>query len=170
MAAGAASSMFALNLSCIEQPWVRVAAIVVSEMNERLSPKKEPPTTMAVMNAVEIPVSAAMPVATGVRATIVPTLVPTDMEMKQDARKSPANSSLPGNSCRVMFTVASMAPISLAVVAKAPARMKIHIIRSTFLCPAPCENMLILSSTVPFAHAVSAYAEAIRNAAAIGIL
>jgi hypothetical protein len=31
-----------------------------------------------------------------------------------------------------------MAPISLAVVAKAPARMNIHIIRRTFLSAAHC--------------------------------
>ena len=41
--------MFTLNLSCILQPCVRVAAMVVSEMNERLSPKKAPPVITAVM-------------------------------------------------------------------------------------------------------------------------
>ena len=162
--------MFALNLSAMEHPWVRVAAMVVSEMKERLSPKNDPPTTIAVMNGAEMPVSAAIPVATGTRATIVPTLVPTAIDMKQDARKSPANSSLPGSNCRVMFTVASIAPISFAVVANAPARMNIQIIRRTFLCPAPCENMFILSSIFPLAQKASEYAEATRNAAAIGTL
>ena len=37
---------FTRNLSRMAHPWVRVAAIVVSEMNERLSPKKAPPTDM----------------------------------------------------------------------------------------------------------------------------
>ena len=169
-AAGAAIIILALNLSAIEHPWVRVAAIVVSEMKERLSPKKEPPTIIAVMNGVDMPVSAAIPVATGTSATIVPTLVPTAIDMKQEARKSPAKRSFPGSSCRVMFTVASIAPISLAVVAKAPARMKIHIIRSTFLCPAPSENTFTLSSILPLRQTAMAYMDAIRNAAAMGTL
>ena len=170
IAAGAAIIIFALNLSDIEHPCVRVAAIVVSEMNERLSPKKDPPTTIAEINAAEMPVSAAIPVATGTSATIVPTLVPTAIEMKQAARNSPAKRSLPGSSCKVMLTVASIAPISFAVVAKAPARIKIQIIRSTFLCPAPCENIVTLSSILPLRHSAIAYTDAIRNAAAIGTL
>ena len=90
--------ILALNLSDIEHPWVLVAAMVVSDMNERLSPKNAPPTIMAVMKGVlertpDAPVrasSSAIPAATGTRATIVPTLVPMDMEMKHAARKSPA--------------------------------------------------------------------------------
>ena len=50
--------------------------------------------------------------------------------------------------CSVAFTVASMAPISLAVEAKAPASTKIQIIMSTFLFPAPSEKMEILSSVL----------------------
>ena len=74
----------------MEHPWLLVAATVVSEMNERLSPKKAPPTIIAVMKDWPIPVSAAMPVAMGTRATMVPTEVPMAMEMKQAARKKPA--------------------------------------------------------------------------------
>ena len=80
----------ALNLSDIEQFCVLVAAIVVSEMKERLSPKKAPPTMMAVMKGTPAPISEAMPAAIGTRATMVPTLVPTDMEIKHEARKRPA--------------------------------------------------------------------------------
>lgn len=53
------------NLSRRSHSCVRVAAIVVSEMNERLSPKKAPPTTMAVSHASFIPVSDESPAATG---------------------------------------------------------------------------------------------------------
>jgi hypothetical protein len=67
-----------------------------------------------------------------------------DMDMKHAARNRPAYSILPGSILKARLTVASMAPISLAVEAKAPARTKIHIIRSTFLLPAPSENMAIL--------------------------
>ena len=95
-AAGPTMRRFTLNLSAIEQPWDLVAAMVVSDMNERLSPKNDPPTMMPVMNAVldarSAPneISWAMPAARGTRATMVPTLVPMDMDMKHDARNNPA--------------------------------------------------------------------------------
>ena len=85
-----------LNLSAMEHPSVLVAAIVVSDMNDRLSPKNDPPTMIPVMKAVyedrlSPPESAgAIPAAIGTSATIVPTLVPMDMEIKHEARKSPA--------------------------------------------------------------------------------
>ena len=101
---------------------------MVSEINDRLSPKKEPPTTTATIKGRAISVFSASPTATGVRATIVPTLVPMDREMKQAAINIPASNRLSGRICSVRLTVASMAPICLALCAKAPARMNIHII------------------------------------------
>ena len=56
MAAGTTMKEFALNLSFILHPCVCVATMVVSEMNERLSPKNEPPTTTAVIMAASVPV------------------------------------------------------------------------------------------------------------------
>ena len=90
--------MFTLNLSAIEHSWVLVAAIVVSEMNERLSPKNAPPTIIPVMNGAlanvpdtpPVASSSAIPAATGTRATMVPTLVPMDIDMKHEAMKRPA--------------------------------------------------------------------------------
>lgn len=79
-AAGTTIMEFTRNLSRITQPCVLVEAMVVSEMNDRLSPKKEPPTTMATMKGRSIPALCANPVATGVRATIVPTPVPIESE------------------------------------------------------------------------------------------
>ena len=90
MAAGAAIHRFTRNLSRMEQPWLLVAATVVSEIKDRLSPKKAPPTMMAVMKGMLMPASAAMPEAMGTSATMVPTEVPMAMEMKQAARKRPA--------------------------------------------------------------------------------
>ena len=90
IAAGAAIQRFTLNLSCMEQPWVLVAATVVSDMNERLSPKNAPPTIIPVMSGTLEPVPAAMPDAMGTSATIVPTDVPTAIDTKHAARKSPA--------------------------------------------------------------------------------
>lgn len=142
-AAGTTIMEFTRNLSRITQPCVLVEAMVVSEMNDRLSPKKEPPTTMATMKGRSIPVLCAKPVATGVRATIVPTLVPIESEMKQEAIKIPAKSRLSGSICRVRFTVALMAPICLALWAKAPARIKIQTMSMMFLFEAPTENWYI---------------------------
>ena len=126
-----------------------VAAMVVSLMNERLSPKNAPPTMMAAMKASEKPASWAIPVAIGTRATIVPTLVPTDIDMKQAVKKSPAKSIEPGITRRVRFTVASIAPISFAVCANAPARMNIQTISKIRGLPAPSENMSSLSLKEP---------------------
>ena len=78
---------FTLNLSLMLHPCELVAAIVVSDINERLSPKKAPPTTTAVSRAADEPVDCASPAAIGTSATIVPTLVPMDSDMKQVARK-----------------------------------------------------------------------------------
>ena len=139
-AAGITIMLFTLNLSRITHPCVRVAAIVVSDMKDKLSPKKAPPTTIATMKGNATPVFSAIPTATGVRATIVPTDVPMDSDMKQAARKIPANKRLSGNMVRVRFTVASIAPIAFADCAKAPAKMNIHIINMIFLLEAPIEK------------------------------
>ena len=174
IAAGNTILIFTLNLSAMEHSCVLVAAIVVSEMNERLSPKNEPPTIMAVMKASSgaepEAICWAIPAPTGTRATMVPTLVPMDMEMKQEAMKSPAYISFPGRICRAMLTVASIAPISLAVAAKAPARTNIHIISITLLFPAPLENVSIFFSRLLSLVMSIAYTDATRNAADIGIL
>jgi len=89
---------------------------------------------------------SANPVATGANATIVPTLVPMDSDMKHAAKNIPPNNNLSGSICKVRFTAASMAPICLAPWAKAPAKINIHIIMNMFLLLAPEENKLIRSS------------------------
>ena len=147
-AAGTTIMELTRNLSRMAHSWVRVAAMVVSDIKERLSPKREPPTTRATIMGRVMPVFSARPTATGVRATMVPTLVPTEREMKQAARKMPASSSCSGTMSRVRLTVASMAPMVLAPWAKAPARMKIQTMRSMFLFDAPWEKQLSRSSRV----------------------
>ena len=139
-AAGATIRTLTRNLSRRSHSWVRVAAMVVSEINDRLSPKKAPPTTMAASHASFSPVSAARPAATGTSATTVPTEVPTEKETKQAARKSPAGSRFPGSRWSVSATVASTAPMLLADSAKAPASTKIQIINRTFGSEAPAEK------------------------------
>ena len=75
--------------------------------------------------------------AMGMSATMVPTLVPTESEIKHDARNSPTSSTLPGSADNVRFTVASTHPMPLADAAKAPASTKIHSISIRFDVPAP---------------------------------
>ena len=100
----------------------------MSEINDRLSPNNAPPTTMATIHGIEQPVWVEMAVAIGVRATIVPTDVPIDSEVKQAAKKIPAGRNCSGTMRKVRSTMASTAPIALVEEAKAPARTKIQII------------------------------------------
>ena len=137
IAAGTTMKAFTRNLSLILQPCVWVATTVVSEMNERLSPKNEPPTTTAVIIATLVSVEWARAAAMGTRATMVPTLVPMLIEMKQEARNKPANSISLGNRSRVSATVASMLPIVLAEWAKAPAITNIQSMNIMFCVLAP---------------------------------
>ena len=98
--------------------------MVVSEIKDRLSPNMAPPTTIATMKGVFISVCVAIPTATGVRATIVPTEVPMESEIKQAAIKIPASRRLSGSMDKARLTVASTAPPAFAGWANAPARIK----------------------------------------------
>lgn len=162
--------LFTLNLSFISQPCVLVAAMVVSEIKERLSPKKAPPTTIATINGRSTPVFSAIPTATGVSATIVPTEVPTDRDIKQAAMNMPASNRLSGNICNARFTVASMAPIAFADCANAPARMKIQIISRMFLSAAPSEKRVMRSLSFRWRVMMTDAAEEMRKATVMGTL
>lgn len=94
---------------------------------------------MPSMKGMDTPVLSAMPTATGVRATMVPTDVPMENDMKHAAMKMPARIRLPGMTSREMLTAASMAPMALADWAKMPAMTNIHIICMMFLLAAPFE-------------------------------
>ena len=118
-------------------PWVRVAIIVVSDIKERLSPKNAPPTTAATIITTDSPARSAKPSATGTKATMVPTEVPIDSEIKQAAKNSPAKIKCGGNRWSAKLTVASTAPIARADSVKAPASTNIQIIISRSRCVAP---------------------------------
>ena len=160
---------FVLNLSLIRQPCVCVAHTVVSDMNERLSPKNAPPTTIAATNGVDAPTVDAMPTAIGISATMVPTLVPIDSEITADAMNSPAKIVSDGTNPNVRVTMSSMLPISLAELAKAPARMNIHIMSSIFSEPPPRLNTLIRCFSVPLLT-ITATIAVNMNATEIGTL
>ena len=155
-AAGNAMKEFVLNLSLILQPCVLVATMVVSEMNDRLSPKNAPPTTTATNIGMLLPVVVASPAAIGTRATMHPTLVPIDMLTKHVARNIPGRIIFSGSMDSIMFTVASMLPIVFADAANAPANMKTHIISIMPLVPAPLLNVSMRSLSVTPVHAATA--------------
>ena len=138
--------MLVRNLSLSRTPCERVATMVVSEMNERLSPKNAPPTTAPTTKGRARPEDEATPVVTGTKAITVPTLVPMLSETKQAARNNPGTNSETGSARSVMATVESMAPICLAEAANAPARMKIQSIIIKFFSPAPRLNTLTRSA------------------------
>ena len=147
-----------------------VATIVVSDMNERLSPKNDPPTMTATINGTLVPVEWASPAAIGVRATIVPTLVPMESEMKQAAMKRPGIIMLTGRTLNVKLTVSSIHPAVLAEFAKAPAIMNIHAISMMSFAPAPMQKESILClKALPLDTAI-AYMQAVMKAIVIGIL
>ena len=118
----------ALNLSRMSQPCVREAIIVVSEMNDRLSPNMAPPTMQPAIIPVDRSMLSAMPAATGMMATMVPTDVPMAIDTKQAVTNRPAGTMLPGRTLSTALTVASTAPMALAALEKHPASMKMTII------------------------------------------
>ena len=92
---------------------------------------------MATVSARLASTEWARPAAMGTRATMVPTLVPIESDMKQAARKRPGNIMLAGNRLRARLTVASTAPIAFADAANAPASTYIHSMSMRLLAPAP---------------------------------
>ena len=88
-AAGRAILIFCLNLSLILQPRDWVAAIVVSEINDRLSPNMAPPNKAPHIIGRETLPASAKPTTIGAKATIEPTEVPVDMDKKEAIMKIP---------------------------------------------------------------------------------
>ena len=143
--------------------------MVVSEMNDRLSPKNAPPITAATNSGTLSPPVAARSTASGTRATTVPTDVPMESDMKHAATNRPGSSNWRGRYLRVAVTVASMAPISLASDANAPARMKIHIMYMMFDVPAAREKVSRrLASGLP-RSITTAHTDAVMNATDSGM-
>ena len=112
-------------------------------MNERLSPKKAPPTTAPTNIGNTPPVLSDISIATGTMAAIVPTDVPTQRLTRHALRNRPTRMNSAGMNRRHKSTIASTAPASRAPCAKAPARMKIQTISNKSCAPAPEEKMRI---------------------------
>ena len=141
---------FCLNLSFISQPCVRTAAIVVSEIIDRLSPNMAPHTTAPMQMAKGNPVCCETPRAMGASAVIVPIDVPMEREIKHPITNSPGTINWGGITDRPKLTVLSTPPAAVTTPEKAPATMKIRIIVMIFTSPAPFAMMDSFSSKVSF--------------------
>ena len=87
---------FSRNLSFIWQPWPWQAAMVVSEMNDRLSPNMAPPMTEPTHRGRLKPEAADTATAMGVMSVMVPTEVPMEMDTKQLTTNSTATENSAG--------------------------------------------------------------------------
>ena len=81
-AAGPAIHTLTLNLSRNATFWLEVAAMVVSEIIDRLSPNMAPPTTAPMAYTASICVTCEKPKAIGAQAAIVPMDVPMAVAIK----------------------------------------------------------------------------------------
>ena len=112
--AGPTMKMFALNFSLFPIPCVVVAAIVVSEMKERLSPNIAPPTTIPLTSATLTPVLDAISIQIGIKAATVPIEVPIEKLSIQPIKNNPGRIMLAGKIEIPMFVTVSVACIPLA--------------------------------------------------------
>ena len=87
IAAGNAIKKFSLNLSFILQPCPLHAAMVVSDIKDKLSPNIEPPMTVATHKARSNPEAFEAATAIGVKSVMVPTDVPIARETKHATTK-----------------------------------------------------------------------------------
>src|SRR5699024_7415234 len=112
--AGNTINKFALNLSLSSTPCVLVAAIVVSEIKDKLSPNIAPPTTVPNTKGRLRPVCEASPTPIGATAVMVPIDVPIAKDKIQLTINNPGNTMLEGSMLKPKFTIELTAPISSA--------------------------------------------------------
>src|SRR4029077_11629022 len=89
MAAGNASLRLAAILSRMLQPCVPVAAIVVSEITDRLSPNIAPPKTVPATSGKLSPAASDMPMCMGTTVEMVPIDVPMENDTKHEIKNKP---------------------------------------------------------------------------------
>ncbi len=169
IAAGRAIQKFALNLSFILHPCPEVAATVVSEMNERLSPNIAPPITVATQKGRLSPEIAEMFTAIGVRTAIVPQEVPIAIEMKHATAKITAAANSTGMMSSMKYDTAAALDCPTVPV-NTPANRKINSIIMMFLSPTPFAMMPIFLSSESFLFWQQATMIATRKAPTTGIL
>ena len=168
-AAGSAMRKFVRNLSFISQPCVLQAAMVVSEMNERLSPNIAPPMTEPMHSARWNPDAFATATAMGTISVIVPQDVPMAVETKHETMNSTATANRAGI-CASMKYATDSALLRPTTPTNTPAARKIRIIVIMFLSPTPFAMTSSLSSNDSARFCRQATRIAARNATTIGML
>ena len=164
MAAGSAMRKLALNFSFMAMPWVFVAAIVVSLMNERLSPNMAQPTIVPMHSGrLRCAVSATL-MAIGASTVIVPQEVPIAIEMIHAMINSPGTAKLAGMMSSSIYAVLSAPPDAFATPEKAPARRKMNSMIVMLSSPIPFAQAVIFSSKGRSLFCTKATARAIMNA------
>ena len=150
-AAGRAMSRFMRNLSFISQPCVRVAAMVVSEIMDRLSPNMAPLMTTPRSKASGMSVCSPTPTAMGAMAATVPMLVPIAVEMNAPMRNRPGRIMDGGSSESPKLTVAFTPPMAEATDANPPASRKIMHMVMMLISPTPERNtpIFLFRSSLP---------------------
>lgn len=98
-----------------------MAAIVVSEIIDKLSPNIDPPTSAPSIIGRFIPADSAKPIAIGPRAVIVPTDDPVAIDKKHAIKNIPAVKNLAGMKVMPKLTTDSTPPEADASAEKAPA-------------------------------------------------
>ena len=140
---------FSLNLSFMAQPCPLHAAIVVSEIKERLSPNMAPPTTEPIQSATPKPELFATATAIGAIRVIVPTEVPIARDTKALTTKSTRTANLAGiKESRKYATLSAL--LLPTTPTKIPATMKISTMVIIFLSPTPLAITANLSSNLSF--------------------
>ena len=168
-AAGNAIPKFSLNLSFIAQPCPLHAAIVVSEINERLSPNIAPPITAPMQRGRWKPEAWDTATAIGAIKVMVPTEVPIAVDTKQATTNSTATANRAGMSESIKYATLS-ALLLPTTPTKEPATRKIRSIVIIFLSAIPWAISSSLSSNFTSLFCRQATRIAARNATTIGIL
>ena len=168
-AAGSAIPKFSRNLSFIAHPCPLQAAIVVSEIKERLSPNIAPPITEPIQSGRSKPDAVETATAIGVRSVIVPTDVPIAVDTKQATTNKTTTANLVGISPSIKYATLS-ALLRPTTPTNVPAVRKISSIVMIFLSASPCAISSSFSSNFTLRFCRHATRIAARNAMMIGIL
>ena len=168
-AAGRAIQKFSLNLSFIAHPCPLHAAIVVSDINDKLSPNIAPPITDPTHNGTENPDTPATATAIGTINVIVPTDVPIAVDTKQATTNNTATANLAGIIESIKY--ATLSALSRPTTpTNEPAVKKINNIVIIFLSAKPCAINSSFSSKLTARFCRQATSMATKNAITIGTL
>ena len=148
--------------------WVLLAAIVVSEISDILSPNIAPPTAAPKTIEGLSPKFCAIETAIGTIAAIVPQEVPIASEIRAEITNKPSTIKRGGTKCSAILTAASTPPAAEAAAVNAPARIKIRHIIIMSLLPMPSAKSSIFLESFSLWFKIKAAAEDMIKAAVIG--